>query len=100
MYSPQSTNKLRFDFYVESKWLIEFDGRQYFDYKNTWLTKENFLLAKERDEAKNQYCSQRSIPLIRIPYTQLGRITLTDLIPETSIFLYVGGDNFDTPCTN
>ena len=100
LYSPQSTNKLRFDFYVESKWLIEFDGRQHFEYKNTWYTKEDFLLAKERDEVKNQYCLQHTIPLIRIPYTKLGKITLEDLMPETSNFIYIGGDDFDTPCSN
>ena len=71
----------RFDFYLpELNRLIEFDGRQHFDYVNNWhKTKEEFEKAQLRDQEKNQYALSHSIHLVRIPYWERDNITL-DLI--------------------
>lgn len=77
----------KFDFYVNNQYLIEFDGKQHFKYTGIgWDTKENFQKIKKRDEFKNKWCQENNIPLIRIPYTHLGKICLNDLLLETSQF--------------
>lgn len=77
-----------FDFYIENKYLIEYDGEQHFNYKNEgWNIQENFNKTKERDLIKNQWCKQNNIPLIRIPYWKLDTLKLDDLILETSQYI-------------
>lgn len=75
----------KFDFYVENKYLIEFDGRQHFkDYGNPYF---NIPKIQEHDKIKNEWCLQNNIPLIRIPYTQISKLILEDLLLETTNFL-------------
>ena len=80
-------NKLRFDFYVNKSYLIEYDGIQHFQVTGGWGTKENFERTKLSDKIKNEFCKTNNIPLIRIPYTHCNKITIDDLRPETSQFL-------------
>lgn len=72
---------LRFDFAVlENKKLlklIEFDGPQH-HIGQGWFQDE-FQNIIKRDNQKNQYCQEKKIELIRVPYTKLGKITLADL---------------------
>ena len=83
-----SGRKARFDFYVDNKYIIEYDGVQHFIQGNgAYDNKEKFQLTQEHDAIKNQYCKDNNIPLIRIPYTELDNITLEMLIPETSQYL-------------
>lgn len=70
----------RFDFYVNNKYLIEYDGIQHFKESNPWN-------CKARDIEKNIWCKDNNIPLIRIPYTQLNKLCLEDLLLETSNFI-------------
>lgn len=73
----------RFDFYVDNKYLIEYDGEQHFYYKDnphTWNTLENYQKVKECDNYKNQWCKENNIPLIRIPYTKVNELTIEDLL--------------------
>lgn len=80
----------KFDFYVNNQYLIEYDGEQHFYYKNnphTWNTQENFILTKQHDEYKNLWCKEHNIPIIRIPYTKLDTLCITDLMLETSAFV-------------
>lgn len=88
----QDTNALaRFDFYVEDKYLIEFDGQQHFEYTNNgWNTKENYLKIKEHDIIKNKWCIENNIPLIRIPYTILDSLCIDDIILEKTKYLIKG----------
>lgn len=52
---------------------------------------ENKLpLYQLRDNIKKEYCKKNNIPLIIIPYTQLEKLSLNDLLVETSTFLYKG----------
>lgn len=80
--NPKTNAKLKFDFYVDNKYLIEFDGEQHFNVrKSNWEPLEEL---QYRDEIKNQWCKDNSIPLIRIPYTKLSTLTLKDLLLDES----------------
>lgn len=78
----------RFDFAIidDNKlcYLIEYDGIQHFEDSNWDLNKN-----KMRDKIKTDYCYTHNIPLIRIPYTQLQKITIDDLILERSNFICI-----------
>lgn len=76
-----------FDFYVNNKYIIEFDGIQHYDIRFGWNNEENFLRNQYHDLLKNNWCKQNNIPLIRIPYTHLNSLTLQDLLLETSSFI-------------
>lgn len=78
----------RFDFYVNNKYIIEFDGEQHFNSReNGWFNKEYVLAIQAKDSYKNNWCKENNIPIIRIPYTKLNTLSFTDLVPETSEFL-------------
>lgn len=53
---------------------IEFDGIQHF--KNVSFFREDLNVIKERDVRKNNYCKNKNIPLLRIPYTSLKECEL------------------------
>ena len=78
--------KLRFDFYVNNSYLIEYDGIQHFEPRFTFK-KNSFKIQQKHDKIKNEYCKTHNIPLIRIPYWHYDKITIDDLRPETSQFL-------------
>ena len=74
-------NKLRFDFYIDNKYLIEFDGEQHFlTAPNSLYTQEKLNQIKLYDTIKNQWCIEHNIPLLRIKYTELKNLTIEDLI--------------------
>lgn len=57
-------NPLRFDFAIFNQkkqllFLIEYQGEQHYDIKNSWYTEE----LKNHDDAKKQYCEKNNIPL-------------------------------------
>lgn len=83
---PASNALAHFDFYVNNKYLIEYDGEQHFMENHGW-SKESLEARQFRDNYKNEWCKQNNIILIRIPYTHYDKLTLTDLVPETSNFL-------------
>ena len=79
---------LPFDFYVNNKYIIEFDGEQHFKSKNSgWNTEEKLIITQKHDKIKNEYCKNNNIPIIRIPYTHLNDLCLNDLQLETSSFI-------------
>lgn len=80
--------KAKFDFYVDNKYIIEFDGIQHFSSKSgVWDRDDSLENRRTRDRYKNEWCHNNNIPIIRIPYTHLNDLSLEDLIPETSRFL-------------
>lgn len=86
----------RFDFYVNNKYIIEYDGFQHFSYDiSGWNTYENYIKTKKRDKIKNEYCIKNNIPLIRIPYN-IKEIKIEDLLLETSKYIYKGEEYYDT----
>lgn len=87
---PDTKAKAKFDFYINKKYLIEFDGIQHFEYKNSgWDTEEKFQKTMQHDRYKNQWCKENNIPLIRIPYTKLDTLCIEDLMLETTQFRVV-----------
>lgn len=93
---PDTNALARFDFYVNNKYIIEYDESQHFSTmkynKCGWNNEENFKKTNEHDKIKNEWCIKNHIPLIRIPYTIKENIRIEDLVPETSQFL-VKGEN-------
>lgn len=80
--------RYRFDFYINKTYLVEYDGSQHFEARNSgWNTQENLEKTQERDRVKNEWCREHHIPLIRIPYTKYPNITIDDLLLETTTFL-------------
>ena len=92
-FEPQKTfdecryeQPLRFDFYLyDLNTCIEYDGECHFtpvDFggKGYEYAKRQFDKAIARDEIKNQFCNDKGITLIKIPYTDLDNIEeiLTD----------------------
>lgn len=81
-----------FDFFVNSEYVIEYDGEQHFNpccfngIKNV-DAKKNYQKTVEHDKFKNEYCFKNNIPIIRIPYTYLKEITLSDLMLDTSQYI-------------
>ena len=84
-----SGRKARFDFYIDNKYIVEYDGEQHFQYRGSgWNTEENFMRTLSNDLVKNQYCIDNNIPIIRIPYTNFNDLCLEDLQLENSEFIY------------
>lgn len=80
----------RFDFFIENKYLIEYDGIQHFlqvGEGTGYMTDDKIKKIQDHDSFKNQWCKEHNIPLIRIPYTRLDNLSITDLRLETSEFI-------------
>ena len=77
----QNTNAYaRFDFFVDNKYIIEYDGIQHFQPTFNTFNEENFHNTINHDEFKNQWCKENNIPIIRIKYTQLDTLNIKDLL--------------------
>ena len=74
---------LPFDFYINNKYLIEYDGQQHFDKNNIF----DYEYTHKHDLIKSKWCKENNIPLIRIPYTHFDNLCLNDLLLETSNFI-------------
>lgn len=87
-FDKEGKSKARFDFFVEGRYLIEFDGEQHFNANNRWWNTENYVSEQQdRDRIKDIWCRENNIPLIRIPYTHLDNLILDDLKLDTSAYL-------------
>lgn len=65
---------LPFDFYLpDYNTCIEFDGKQHYE-KNVYDTDKSFELRQKRDKIKTDYCKEKKIKLIRIPYLERDNI--------------------------
>ena len=84
-YYSKSNYLCKFDFYLPKyNLLIEYDGIQHFEFVPYYHKNlENFNISIERDKFKNQWCKENNIPLIRIPYTHLNKITIQDLLLDS-----------------
>lgn len=90
-YHKDKNKPLRFDFFVNNSYVIEFDGRQHF-MENSWSSSSEKLKDLQvRDQIKNKYCLKNNIPIIRIPYYYINNITIQDLLPVSSNFLLKEG---------
>lgn len=85
--NPETQRKYRFDFYVNNCYVIEFDGAQHFIPIDYFGGEEYLEICQARDKIKNDYCREKHIPIIRIPYSHLENIVIEDLNPKSSQFL-------------
>ena len=73
---------LRYDFYIDNKFLLEYDGMQHYqeDYRD-----KNYTLTdrQKRDNIKNEYAKSHNIPLKRIPYWDYDKITIENIMDDT-----------------
>lgn len=71
----KALHPLPFDFYIPSKNLIiEYDGKQHYEINEFFGGKEAFEKLKTHDDIKNQYCIDKHIRLLRIPYWDFDKI--------------------------
>lgn len=77
--NPTTNAPLRFDFYINNKYIIEFDGEQHYQTTNRGWG-EPLEKIQYRDKIKNDWCEKNNIPLIRIPYWKLKTLTIEDLL--------------------
>lgn len=77
----------RFDFFVDNKYVIEYDGKQHFNDYSWGNTKYKKKDVWDRDNLKNNYCLSHNIRIIRIPYTHYNELNIKDLLLETSKFI-------------
>ena len=85
-YYIDEKHLLRFDFWVNNSYLIEFDGEQHEKPTSGWNDENHFQALQVRDNIKNDWCKKNNIPLIRIPYSHLDFLTIEDLLIETTNF--------------
>lgn len=81
--SCRDKKKLPFDFYINNKYLIEYDGEQHFNQDSIF----DYEYTHKHDLIKSKWCKENNIPLIRIPYTHYNYLCLEDLLLETSKFV-------------
>ena len=70
-FNKNGTSHLYFDFYLtDFNTIIEYDGLQHFEPVMIWGGQEKLKKQQENDEIKNNYCKNKNIKLVRIPYTK------------------------------
>ena len=77
-----SNKKYKYDFYVDNKYVIEFDGPQHDGQVSGYYTQEKVDDLMQRDKEKNNYCLKHNIPIYRILYKYRDTITLEMLTNE------------------
>lgn len=85
---------LKFDFSIYKneeksliKYLIEYDGKQHYEWIEGLMTYEKFHVLQMHDKLKNQYCINHNVKLIRIPYWEFDNIEkiLNDVLINNNI---------------
>ena len=85
MFKYSSGCNAKFDFFINNSYLIEYDGETHYNSNlHGWHNHTQLQAQQERDAIKNQWCKENNIPLIRIPYTHLKKLSIEDLLLETS----------------
>lgn len=82
---PDTNYPARFDFYVNDKYIIEYDGIQHSKKIEFW--EKNSEYTRKHDKIKTNWCLKNNIPLIRIPYTHYENLCIEDLLLETSSYI-------------
>ena len=70
----------RFDFYVNNDFLIEFDGEQHFEEKDTNYFRDSLEKRQAHDQFKTNWCKLNGIKLIRISYLEIEDLTLDKIL--------------------
>lgn len=82
LVSPNN-HLLKFDYYINNNFLLEYDGTQHFAVTGGWNASEEELeKRKEYDLLKDEYAKSHNIPLKRIPYWDYDQITLENIMSD------------------
>lgn len=86
--NPKTGRLLRFDFYLPEKNLcLEYDGQQHF---TGWFQEDNVSKSLEeyqyRDSLKNDYCKQKGITLVRVPYLDYSQLSFAYLCKKIGVY--------------
>ena len=85
LYNDKTGQYFRFDFYlIDKNIIIEFDGEQHTKVVQSWGGRDGLQERQRRDKIKTDYCLNKGITIIRIPYTHVNDITLEDLLEDSS----------------
>lgn len=79
---PDTNRSGRFDFYINNTFLLEYDGEQHFFEKDSNYFKDNLKKRQAHDQFKNQWCKQNNIPLKRISYLDIDKLTINDIMGD------------------
>jgi hypothetical protein len=112
-YYPQKTypdckgkQVLHFDFLIDDKYLIEYDGSQHFTAFAKFGGENSFEQLKMRDNIKNQYCIKNNIKLLRISFKEYKKLDniLDEYIKNinkcTDIITYTNDKLYETMINN
>lgn len=78
---PDTNRKALFDFYVDNKYIIEYNREQHYGYRNIgWSNETQFNKTVEHDKFKENWCKENNIPLIVIPYWKFNTLSIQDLM--------------------
>ena len=84
--NPETNVALRFDFFLpDYNCCIEYDGEHHFSSNGGYFTEEFVDGVKKRDSIKNEYCKNKSIKLVRIPYTDFIKVDF-NYLKEKGVF--------------
>lgn len=73
-------SRQRFDIYLKNlNKYIEIDGQQHFE-KNSGWGEEAFKNTISRDACKNEFCRKKNKTLLRIPYTEIKKGNLNNIL--------------------
>lgn len=77
---PELSKYMKFDFAIFDEnglaFLIEYNGEQHYKPIEKWGGEEKLIVQQERDARKVQYCEEKGIPLLIIPYWDYNKIDL------------------------
>lgn len=81
---PDTNRAGLFDFYFkDDKFLVEFDGNQHFGKGGaSWNSETNFVKTHNRDLYKNKWAWDNNIPMKRIPYSSLKKLSYDKLFSD------------------
>ena len=98
-YSPKDLEgRYRFDFAIiannnEIDYFIEYDGELHYSYNGKgWNTEKRYQSTLQSDKIKNEYCINKKISLIRIPYTVYNKLSLNDLLLDMSNYIFMNAE--------
>ena len=78
----EKNRHLRFDFWVNNEFLLEYDGKQHFNPTGGWGEGDKYIKIQKNDQRKNEYAKSHNIPLKRIPYWDYDKITLENIMSD------------------
>ena len=69
--NPKTNYLLRFDFFINNQFLLEYDGITHFKATKGWNTEEAVSKMRYNDSIKNKWAKLNGIPLYRISYSDI-----------------------------